>query len=76
MTGKRKPTVKAPSKPSVRGKPRPKIDVAALAAKQGVKPIEDVDKLVEEFSDLWPNPAEIDEFLAWLRQQRREGRED
>lgn len=49
------------------------IDPKVLAAQQGVKPIGDYRKLVEEFRDLWPNDEEIDAFVAWVRRERREG---
>jgi hypothetical protein len=42
-----------------------------LAAEQGVKPIEDFDKFLEEVGDFWPEEETADEFIAWLRKMRR-----
>jgi hypothetical protein len=80
MPGKRKPTA-AKKRPATRAraaKPAPAgfTDIETLAAQQGVKPVEDMEKFIEEFRDLWPDEKEIDEFLAWLQESRREGRKD
>jgi hypothetical protein len=43
-----------------------------LAAQQGAKPIEDLDKFMDEYSD--PSPDETaDEMIAAIRALRREG---
>jgi hypothetical protein len=44
-----------------------------LAAEQGVKPVESPKVLRGDF---WPEDESLDEFLAWLRKLRREGREE
>ena len=42
--------------------------VEALAAEQGVHPIDDPKQLRGEF---WPQEESMDEFLAWLRKLRQ-----
>jgi hypothetical protein len=41
-----------------------------LVAEQGVTPVQDIDELVGEF---WPDDEDPDEFITWLREQRRQG---
>lgn len=43
-----------------------------LIAEQGIQPIEDFQRLLDEVGDLWPEDESVDDFLAWLRQTRRE----
>jgi hypothetical protein len=43
-----------------------------LAAEQGVRPIEDPEALLGDF---WPEEESTEDFLAWLRKLRRDGRE-
>jgi hypothetical protein len=45
--------------------------LAALAAEQGVRPIQDIDELGGDF---WPEDESMDEFLATLREWREERR--
>ncbi len=49
-------------------------DCRTLAAEQGVKPVEDFDQFLDEMSGVWPADENLDDFLDWLREQRREGR--
>ncbi len=49
-------------------------DWRTLAREQGVEPIEDFDQFLEEVGGVWPKEENLDDFLAWLRDQRREGR--
>jgi hypothetical protein len=35
---------------------------------------QELEKLIEENRQLWPQEKEIDEFIAWLHHCRREGR--
>lgn len=46
-------------------------DLEALAAQQGVKPVEDPDEL---FGDFWPEDEDLDDFLKELRIWRKRGR--
>lgn len=46
------------------------LDLAALAEKQGVTPIDNPDDLRADF---WPEGESIDEFVETVRQWRREG---
>ncbi|HWG41742.1 MAG TPA: hypothetical protein VN688_03080 [Gemmataceae bacterium] len=46
-----------------------------LAAEQGVQPIEDFEAFLDEIGDVWPEEESADEFIAWLRKLRREGRD-
>jgi hypothetical protein len=48
--------------------------VEARARERGVKPIDDYEQFLEEVGGVWPEDEELDEFLGWLRQARREGR--
>ena len=45
-------------------------DLETLAAQQGIKPIADPREL---HGDFWPEDDSIDEFMAAVRQWRREG---
>jgi hypothetical protein len=36
----------------------------------------ELDRFLDEHRDLWPEEAEIDDFIAWLHKGRREGRYD
>lgn len=49
--------------------------VLKRARARGIKPMtaEQFDRYLDECRDLWPDKA-IDDFLAWLRKSRREGR--
>lgn len=44
-----------------------------LIAEQGVQPIDDFQGFLDEIGDVWPQEESVDEFIAWLRQLRREG---
>lgn len=48
----------------------PRVDLATLAAQQGIKPISDFDSL---FGDFWPEDESIDAFIATIREWRTEG---
>jgi hypothetical protein len=48
-----------------------RLDLAALAAAQGVEPIESPTDLAADF---WPADESADEFIASVRTWRREGR--
>lgn len=67
MSGKRKfaPTKLRPVSPP----PTERLDVAALAAAQGVQPISDPSELAADF---WPEEESADQFIAAVRQWRRE----
>lgn len=41
---------------------------------RGITPIEDFDCYLLEVADFWPEDETCDEFIAWLRALRREGR--
>jgi len=56
-----------------RGAPK---DWQTLAVEQGVKPVEDFDQFLREVGGVWPEAENLDDFLAWLRELRREGREE
>ncbi len=47
-----------------------------LAAEQGVEPVQDLDKFLEEVQGVWPEDETADEFIAAVRAWRREGRKD
>ncbi len=49
---------------------QPGVDLAILAARQGVRPVANLDDLLGEF---WPDEESVDEFIAAMRQWRREG---
>jgi hypothetical protein len=44
------------------------------AAARGVLPVADFDHFIDEVGDVWPKDENLDDFLGWLRQSRREGR--
>jgi len=44
-----------------------------LAAEQGVHAIERLEEVLGKGADLWRDDAELDSFLAALREQRRKG---
>lgn len=48
------------------------------AGNRGIGPMTEAEltRLVEECRAAWPNPKEIDDFIGWLHQARREGRYD
>jgi hypothetical protein len=51
---------------------KPRLTWQELAAQQGTKPVQDLDKFLEEYSD--PSPDETaDEMIAEIRALRREG---
>jgi hypothetical protein len=57
--------------------PAPAARLAELekrAAERGIKPVEDFDQFLEEVGDVWPEEEDLEEFLAWLRKSRQEGR--
>jgi hypothetical protein len=45
--------------------------IEELAAEKGVKPVTNPEELRGDF---WPEDESIDDFLAWLRELRRQGR--
>lgn len=47
-----------------------------MAAARGVRPRteEEWDRLIDAHRDAWPDEGEIDAFISWLQQARREGR--
>ncbi len=64
--------------PSLREGPTPAERLAALLAKarkRGLRPWteEEFDRMLEGPSD-WPEDENLDDFLAWLRRLRREGK--
>jgi hypothetical protein len=48
----------------------PPKDLARIAEEQGVKPVERFEDLLGDF---WPEDESIDDFVATIRQWRREG---
>jgi len=52
---------------------RPGLTLEELAAQQGVQPIEDFQRFLDEIGDVWPDEESADEFIAWLRRSRRVG---
>jgi hypothetical protein len=50
--------------------------VDELIAEQGIQPIENFDAFLDEIGDFWPQEESVEEFDAWLRQLRREGRDN
>jgi hypothetical protein len=48
--------------------------VEELAAEQGVKPVDEA--TLDAMQDVWPADESIDEFLAWLREIRQQGKGD
>jgi hypothetical protein len=54
------------------GTPHPfdsRLDLEALASEQGVEPADDFDALLGDF---WPEDESVDEFVATLREWRRD----
>ena len=49
---------------------QPQADLQTLAARQGVHPVTNFDDLLGDF---WPEEETADEFVATVRQWRREG---
>ena len=47
-----------------------RASVEDLATEQGVKPVVDIDQLRGDF---WPDDEGPDDFVSWLREQRRSG---
>lgn len=45
-------------------------DLATVTRMQGVSPVNDLDDLVADF---WPEDESVDEFVATIREWRREG---
>lgn len=45
--------------------------LSEIAHEQGVEPIQDIDSLRADF---WPEDESVDEFVATIREWRREGR--
>lgn len=61
--------------PSLAEGPTPAQRLAKLlkeARARGVRPLTQAD--LDAMGDVWPPDEDLDEFLAWLRQSRREGR--
>jgi hypothetical protein len=80
MAGRQKPIPKKALRAAERQTPdrsqgAPK-DWQTLAAEQGVKPVENFDQFLGEVGGVWPEEENLDDFLAWLRELRREGREE
>jgi hypothetical protein len=44
------------------------------AAANGVVPIHDIDRFLDEVGEAWPKDEDLDDFLDWLHQARRDGR--
>ena len=49
---------------------QPQVDLKTLAAQQGVQPVANFEDLLGDF---WPEDETADEFIAAVRQWRREG---
>lgn len=49
---------------------RPRTDWRALAAEQGVRPLGNLNELAGDF---WPEDESVDDFIAAVREWRREG---
>jgi hypothetical protein len=45
--------------------------VDELAAEQGVQPIVDFQRFLDEIGDVWPEEESVEEFMAWLAETRR-----
>jgi len=72
-------TKKAASSLPLQGGPTPAERLAqleAVAAARGLKPMteEEFERFIADHQDAWPNEAEVDEFVTWIHQCRREGR--
>jgi len=66
---------KAPTtSPPVKGDGWRSKTLAELMAEQGVNGPQDPDSLSGDGADYWADDAEFEQFLAWLRESRREGR--
>lgn len=52
-------------------RPKDRLDLEALAAEQGVKPIGNPNDLVAAF---WPEDETADDFVQAVRQWRKEGK--
>ena len=50
--------------------------IEAAAAARGLKPMteEEFERFIADHQEAWPNETEVDEFVTWLHQCRREGR--
>ena len=44
-----------------------------LAAEQGVRPIQDVERFLGQGDDIWASDAEFAQFLEWLQRSRQAG---
>jgi hypothetical protein len=44
-----------------------------LAAEQGIRPVENLDEVLGQGTDLWRDDAELEAFLAALRERRQTG---
>ena len=62
---------KAPRKSSRTAAQR-RAELSARMAARGIAPVVDYDRHLEEVTDFWPENETRDEFLAWLRESRRE----
>jgi len=58
------------SRPKMPASSLPHIDPEAVAAQQGVKPIDIPEEL---YADFWPTEETADRFVQAVRQWRREG---
>ena len=54
---------------------RPSKNIEELAARQGVKPwtAETIAEMRELANELWPTDGDVNEFISWVRELRREG---
>jgi hypothetical protein len=66
----RAPNVTAPSQASTLDS-GPRKSLAEVMAEQGITGPQDLDALADP--DLWASDEEFEQFLAWVRQSRREG---
>jgi hypothetical protein len=72
-TKRRKPPSIAPAPRNVSRPPIGCIDGDALAAQQGVAPVQDFQRFLDEIGDAWPEGESVDEFIAAIRERRRQG---
>ncbi len=66
---------KRPHYPSLKQSPTPAERRAAVERRlkeRGVKPMDDA--TLDAMGEVWPEDEDLDEFLAWLRKARRDGR--
>ncbi len=49
-------------------------DWRKLATEQGVQPIGNFDLFLEDVGGVWPEKENLDDFLAWLKELRQDGR--